>query len=289
VSVLNISGPTFLLVYAVLTAVVSLSIRQWIGSRENQPATRILRVRDPYEIAYLRGGVGELIQVVVLSLIRRNLLAPKTVTLETKESGATHSVSIPIERAILDACRTATQAATLQQNTSVQISTEAYRRALIESNLMPTEQMQRARNTVAAIAAAVLIGVALIKIVYAVAHGRGNIIFLIAFTAIAMFALYKIATARRTREGDEALRHLGTLFARVKRGPQPTSPDQLHEALLLAAVYGEYAVPGTAQLAWRKLFRRPSDQSGGSSCGSDGCGSSGCGGGGGGGCGGCGS
>jgi uncharacterized protein (TIGR04222 family) len=288
-SVLNIPGPTFLLVNAVLTVVVCLSIRQWIGSRESQPATRVLRVRDPYEIAYLRGGVGELIQVVALSLIRRNLLEPKTVTLETKESGATDPVSIPIEKAILGACRTATQAAMLQQNTSVQVSAEAYRRALIESNLMPTEQMQSTRNAVAAIAAAVLIGVALIKLVYAVAHGHANIIFLIAFAAIAMFALFKIATARRTREGDQALRHLGTLFARVKRGPRPTSPDQLHEALLLAAVYGDYAVPGMAQLTWRKLFRRPGDQSGGSSCGSDGCGSSGCGGGGGGGCGGCGS
>ena len=117
-SVLNIPGPTFLLVYAVLTVVVCLSIRQWIGSRESQPATRILRVRDPYEIAYLRGGVEELIQVVALSLIRRNLLEPKTVTLETKESGATDPVSIPIETAILGACRTATQAAMLQQNTS---------------------------------------------------------------------------------------------------------------------------------------------------------------------------
>jgi uncharacterized protein (TIGR04222 family) len=288
-SVLNIPGPTFLLVYAVLTVVVCLSFRQWIASRENQPATRILRVRDPYEIAYLRGGIGELVQVVALALIRRNLLEPKTVMLETRMSGATDAVSVPIERAILDACRTATLAAKLQQNTSAQVSSEAYRRALIESNLMPTWQMQSERNTLAAIAATVLIGVALIKIAYAVAHGHSNIIFLIAFTAIAMFALHKIATARRTRTGDQALQHLAALFARVKLGPRPTGPDQLHEALLLAAVYGDYAVPGMAPLTWRKLFRRPGDQSGSSSCGSNGCGSSGCGGGGGGGCGGCGS
>jgi uncharacterized protein (TIGR04222 family) len=286
---LNLPGPMFLLVYAVLTAAVCLSMREWIGSRENQPATRILRVRDPYEIAYLRGGAGELVQVAALSLVRRNLLEPKAVMLEIKERGATDDVSVPIERAILDACRTAAQAAKLQQNTSVQVSAEAYRRGLIEGNLMPTEQMQSERNRVAAIAAAVLIGVALVKILYAVAHGHSNIIFLIAFTAIAMFALYKIASVRRTRAGDQALQHLGTLFARVKRGPRPTSPDQLHEALLLAAVYGDYAVPGMAQLAWRKLFRQPGQQGGGSSCGSDGCGSSGCGGGGGGGCGGCGS
>jgi len=288
-NVLNIPGPTFLLVYAVLTAVVCLFVAQWIGGAENQPATRILRVRDPYEIAYLRGGVGELIQVAALSLIRRNLLEPKTVMLETKERVATDAASVPIERAILDACRSATRASMLQQNTSVQVSAEAYRRALTESNLMPTEQMQSERHRVAAIAAAVLIGVALVKILYAVAHGHTNIGGLIAFAAIATFALYKIATVRRTRAGDQALQNLGTLFARVKRGPRPTSPDQLHEALLLAAVYGDYAVPGMAPLTWRKLFQRPSDQSGGNNCGSSGCGSSGCGGGGGGGCGGCGS
>jgi uncharacterized protein (TIGR04222 family) len=252
---LNLPGPMFLLVYAVLTVAVCLSMREWIGSGERQPATRILRVRDPYEIAYLRGGAGELVQVAALSLIRRNLLEPKAVMLETKESGATDDVSVPIERAILDACRTATPAAKLQQNTAVQVSAEAYRRGLIEGNLMPTEQMQNERNRVAAIAAAVLIGVALVKILYAVAHGHSNIIFLIAFTAIAMFALYKIASVRRTREGDQALQHLGTLFARVKRGPRPTSPDQLHEALLLAAVYGDYAVPGMAQC--KRLAKSP--------------------------------
>jgi hypothetical protein len=94
---------------------------------------------------------------------------------------------------------------------------------------------------------------------------------------IAAIVLFKIAYDPRTADGDRALNHLDALFSRVKNGPRPVNPDQLNEALLLAAVYGDYAEPGTELTAWRKLFPVPnrnknSDGGGcGSSC-SGGCG-----------------
>jgi uncharacterized protein (TIGR04222 family) len=286
-TVLKLSGPTFLLVYAALAAAICLYIRRRIATAEAQSPARILRVRDPYEIAYLRGGIDELIQVAVLALLRRRLLEPVSAFIRTQGSGRTPG-STPIENAILDACRDAPPAAKLKQYDSIQAAAQTYRAALIDANLMPTPQMQGDRNSAASIAGAVLISVALAKIWYATAHGHRNVLALILFAVVAGVALFGLASAHRTRAGDQAVQHLKTLFARVKNGASPSLPDELHEALLLAAVYGDYAAAGVDQSTWRKLFPQRSDNRGGNGCGS-GCGSSGCGGGGGGGCGGCGS
>jgi uncharacterized protein (TIGR04222 family) len=285
-TILNMRGPTFLLVYAALAAAICLYLRRRIAMAEAQSPARILRVRDPYEIAYLRGGLAELIQVAVLSLIRRRLLEPVGPLLRTRGSAGGAAVSIPIEKEILETCRDAPPAVKLKQVHSIQAAAEIYRAALIDANLMPTEQMQSARNSAAAIAGAVLVSLALAKIWYATAHGHRNVAALIIFAVVAAVVLYAIAKAHRTRAGNEAVKHLKTLFERVKNGRSPSRPDELNEALLLAAVYGDYAAAGMEQSTWRKLFPRPSDNRGNNGCGS------GCGGGGGGcggGCGGCGS
>ena len=128
---------------------------------------------------------------------------------------------------------------------------------------------------------------ALLKIAHALSTGHSNVELLIGLAVIAAIVLFKIAYAPRTVHGDRALKHLDALFSRVKTGPRPVNPDQLDQALLLAAVYGDYAQPGAELTAWRRLFpvtssNKTSESGGcGSSCGS-GCG-------GGGGCGGCGS
>ena len=73
-TVLNMRGPTFLLVYAALAAAICLYLRRRIAMAESQSPARILRVRDHYEIAYLRNGLEGLIKVAVLGLIRNSNL-----------------------------------------------------------------------------------------------------------------------------------------------------------------------------------------------------------------------
>jgi uncharacterized protein (TIGR04222 family) len=284
-TVLTMRGPTFLLVYAALAAAICLYLRRRIATAEAQSPGRILRVRDPYEIAYLRGGLEELIQVAVLSLIRRRMLEPVGPLLRTRGSAGGAAVSLPIEKEILEICRDAPAAVKLKQVHSIAASAQTYRAALIDANLLPTAQMQGERNSAAAIAGVFLVGLALAKIWYATAHGHSNVAVLIIFASVAAVVVYAIANAHRTRAGDEAVKHLKTLFERVKNGPTPSRPDDLNEALLLAAVYGDYAAAGMEQSTWRKLFPQRSDNRSDNGCGS-GCGSSGCGGGGG--CGGCG-
>jgi uncharacterized protein (TIGR04222 family) len=285
-NVLEMRGPPFLLLYGA-AAIMGCAILWWsIRQREARASASPLRVRDPYEIAYLRGGIQELVKVVVLALLRRQLLLPAGDCLQAA-AGATRAATATIERTILITCRSPIPAKALAEFGTVKSAGKGYHLALADKHLMPDAAMLRARIAGAAIAFALLGGFAFLKIAHALDTGHSNIGLLVCLVVIAALVLFKIAYYPRTAAGDLALRHLGSLFSRVKSGPRPVHPDQLNEALLLAAVYGDYAQSGSELAVWRRLFPalNRDGNSGSGSCGS-GCGS-GCGGGGG--CGGCGS
>jgi uncharacterized protein (TIGR04222 family) len=281
-------GPQFLVFYAILSLGVYLWVRHAIATRESTFATPVPRLRDPYEIAYLRGGTPRLVEVAVLSLLRRRWLDVVAGNLRSRDSAGSAAPVAPIEAAILDACRSTRPAFLLASQTSVQVAAERYRLALAGRGLMPNEAANRARRRLAAAAILGLAGLAVAKITAALATGHRNVGFLILLGVAVAAVLWTITRKPRTTLGDETLTNLKSLFARVKTGPRPLGADQHHEALLLAAVFGEFAVAGMEPSGWKKLFPARSARGGGdggscSSCG----GGSGCGGGGG--CGGCGS
>jgi uncharacterized protein (TIGR04222 family) len=285
VNVLEMRGPTFLLLYGLVAIMTCIAVWGSIRQRETRAGASPLRIRDPYEIAYLRGGTQELVKVVTLALMRRGLIAPMGASLQATAAD-TAVAAADIERAVLATCRSATPAHLLAGYDNIRTAALRYHEALTDKHLMPDAVMLRARLTLAAVALASLGGFALAKIAHALYTGHSNIELLICLVVVSAVALFKIARHPRTADGDRALGHLDVLFGRVKRGPRPIRPDQLNEALLLAAVYGDYARPGAELSAWRRLFPDPKRNQN-SDGGSGGCGSSGCGGGGG--CGGCGS
>jgi uncharacterized protein (TIGR04222 family) len=277
-------GPQFLVLYAAVSLAVFAWVRFTIRERESAQSTGALRVRDPYEIAYLRGGLPQLVQVVVLSLIRRGLLEPRAGQLRAFDGGASNAISLPVERAVLDGCRGLTTAATLDRSAAVQAAAEPYRLALEANGLVPNDEMRAKRRRFATVATLGLLGFAAAKFLYALATGHRNVLLLVVSGVLVAILFSALAKDHRTRQGDETLRNLAALFSRVKRGPRPLEVARLHEALLLAAVFGDFSASGLESSAWRRLFpkRSDADNSGG------GCGSAGgCGGGGG--CGGCGS
>ncbi len=281
---LGMQGPQFLVLYAAVSLAAFVWMRWTIRERESTETSSALRVRDPYEIAYLRGGTPQLVQVVVLSLIRRGLLEARAGQLLKSDFGAADAVSLPVERAVLDGCRGPTTAATLDRSAAVQAAAERYRSALQANGLVPTDEMRGKRRRFAMKAMFVLLAFAVVKILYALATGHSNVLLLVISGVLVVILFSALAKDHRTQRGDEALRNLATLFSRVKRGPRPLEAERLHEALLLAAVFGDFSASGMETSAWRKLFpmRSNTNDSGcGSSC------RSGCGGGGG--CGGCGS
>jgi uncharacterized protein (TIGR04222 family) len=283
-------GPEFLALYIVLSTAVYIGLRVAIGGRESEPGSRTPHVRDPYTIAYLTGGTSQLVQVTALSLIRRKLLDVRAGELHARDGDAATAVTAPIERVLLESCQSARSAALLDRQASIQAVAESYRVALADSGLVPSDEMRSARKRLTRAAILALAALAAVKILYALATGHQNVAFLVLLAALAAIAISSIARDHRTRLGNETLQNLRTLFARVKREPRPLGPDQHHEALLLAAVFSDFAVPDMDPAAWRTLFPRAKDKKTGGGDGDSGCGSScgsGCGGGGG--CGGCGS
>jgi uncharacterized protein (TIGR04222 family) len=248
-------------------------------------APRALPLNDPYQIAWLRGGTPEAARIAVLSLIDRGLLTvggDNLVNLSPVQS----VVREPIERAILGRCaQSGTPATAVLDDPAVERACAPYRAQLERLQLMPDAAMRAARYRWFAIAAAILLGVALGKIVIAFGRGRYNVEFLIILTVIGLGVVWFLVRRRRTHLGNRMVNDLRRLFRALRRRAATIRPGSMtSDAMLLAAVFGISALPATGFADFLRVYKKAASSGGG--CGSS-CGS-GCGGGGGGGCGGCG-
>lgn len=298
---LNMRGPDFLALYA-LVAVLAYRLVAYIISRRERdnggPDPR--QLRDPYAIAYLRGGARELLRVVVLSLTLREKLILEGNKLMSAGAAAEADSAPPIELAVLRAAPLFITAAKLARTPQVQASIEDYRQELIRAQLLAGPETFRARLPVCLAVMAGLIALAGAKIYVALSTGHRNIDFLLVLTVVAVLSLLIPLCAKRTALGRRALEQLRALFGEHL----PLSSDASgvpSEAALLAAVFGVYALAGQKQKAWAQLWGVPPGGAGGagggvvftggdsgSSSGGSSCGGGGGGGGGGSGCGGCG-
>lgn len=277
----DLSGPSFLVFYIGVALVVIIGLKLVIDEAEGG-APRALPLNDPYQIAWLRGGTPEAARIAVLSLIDRGLLAVSGDNLVNLGS-AQSSVREPIERAILARCaQSGTPAAAFLDDPAVEGACASYRVRLERLQLMPDAAMRARRNRWLAIAIAILLGVALGKIVIAFGRGRYNVMFLIALTAIGLWVVWLLVRHPRTRLGNRMLKDLKRLFRALhQRAATIRSGAMTSDAMLLAAVFGISALPAPGFADFLRVYKKAVSSGGG-------CGS-GCGGGGGGGCGGCGS
>jgi uncharacterized protein (TIGR04222 family) len=280
----DLSGPSFLVFYICVALIVIIALKLVIDEAEGG-APRALPLSDPYQIAWLRGGTPEAARIAVLSLIDRGLLTVSGDNL-VNSSPAQPVVREPIENAILARCRPFGTAATaVLDDPGVERACASYRARLERLQLLPDAAMLARRYRWFAIAAAILLGIALGKIVIAFGRGRYNVEFLIILTAIGLGMVWFIVRRRRTRLGSRMLKDLQRLFKALRQRAATIHPGAMtSDAMLLAAVFGISALPATGFADFLRVYKKSASSGGG--CGSS-CGS-GCGGGGGGGCGGCG-
>jgi len=278
---LDLPGPQFLLFYASVGAVVLYAIWMMQNGSEGGDAPRV-DMSDPYVIAYLRGGAREAARVATISLVDRGVLVANDATLTpaTLKTGTL----VALEQAIVATLAHGGTMTDVFQAPRVDAACAAYVSMLARHGLIPDEAMRTARRRRLRIALAILLGLAVLKIVVALSRGRTNIIFLIilavAFTVIAAKLTFRLRTAR----GTAFLNDLRVLFARLRdRSGQLMPGTATTDVALLAAVFGVAALPAERFTYVRRLFPRANEHS---SCGTV----SSCGGGGGdgGGCGGCG-
>jgi uncharacterized protein (TIGR04222 family) len=290
-TLLTLRGPEFLALFIAICVVIYFLVSGAIAVGERTPGDAP-RIRDPYVIAYLRGGLEGLIRVVTLSLVLRGLLQLDAERLRTADPTEIDRANVPIEKVILAACRRRAALEQIQSTTGVRTVGEEYRRHLLDRDLIANEAMELRRRLVVLIGVAVVVSLAIAKIFVALNTGHTNILFLVIVTILATIILvHKLGNrGNRTRRGDAVLRDLSALFDTLKVRRGGLSATAVPELTLVAAVFGIYVLPGQDSRLWRKIFPEPatsdSSASSSSSCGSSGCGGGGCGGGG---CGGCGS
>jgi uncharacterized protein (TIGR04222 family) len=292
----DLRGPQYLAFYVVLTVATILAVRIARRMRESQvEGFHGSPLHDPYAIAFLRGGKNELVRVATVSLVDRGLLTVNHDRLQTTTAGRSASVRKPIERAVLDQCRSERAPHELFAAPYYE-GVHPIEEELVKMRLLPDATVKAARRSLFFAGAAVLLFFALVKIGVALSRGRTNVLFLVVLCIVALIALGASAFPRRTARGDTFLREVENLFRSLKlRAPQIQGGGATTELVMLTAVWGVSALP-RERFPWaRQLFPKADTSSSSSSCSSScgsssSCSSSSCGGGcGGGGCGGCGS
>lgn len=280
---LTMTGPQFLLFYATFAFIVYMAVRGAIAKAESSMPSNG-RVRDPYEIAFLRGGLNELVRVVALALNLRGLLQVAGHQLRPAEGAESRQLE-PIEREVLRQSRGVAKPSQIADGPGVQAAADRYRAKLTEQGLLADGQIRRLRGGPALVGIVVLLCLSGAKIHVATSTGHRNVGFLVILTALAVLLLATRVTRRRTGAGDLALANLSNLFRGLKQRRRSLAVGAESDATLLAAVYGGVAGSGVDASTWRRMFTRQ-DGSSSSSCSSSCGGGGGCGGGG---CGGCGS
>jgi uncharacterized protein (TIGR04222 family) len=285
----DLRGPEFLLFYLVLGTLVLALL--FILRRLTDPAGTVkVDMSDPYLIAFLRGGKNEVLRVATISLVHRKLLEVSGALVSVTSPKVAYSVRIPVEQQLLLYFANTSEGVSVFSDPRCSYAAESYSESLEQLGLLPNASIRARRSLLVGLALALLLGVAVIKILVALSRGRTNVGFLIVLAAMFGFAAAKVANPRLTVRGRAILNDLRFLFGPLNSRPSGSLGH--NDVALLAAVFGMNAVPLAVFPYARTLFPKAAASSG-SSCGT-GCGSSGgdsgsgCGGSCGGGCGGCG-
>ena len=293
------TGPSFLILYFALGYAVCYFVHQRIKRMESKNGHVLTdMVKDPYQIAFLRGGALEALQIASIVLIDRGLLRVEAEgnPLETVGAESIRYARHEIEREVLALyLNRQGRAFELGNHAESSPSCRAYAAMLAEHELLAGPLVRRRRNILVTCAWVVLLGTAAVKAVVALATGHYNLLFLALLSAVFFFYLREQRDRPETWSSINLLTDLRFLFQGLRGRPgRLSSGDGSSDLALLAAIFGIGALPFQSYPYVLDLYpvHRPladSKSDGGSSSGGDGGGGGGgssCGGGGG--CGGCG-
>jgi uncharacterized protein (TIGR04222 family) len=291
-ALVDMQGPTFLAFYAVVSAItlVALNLLLRIDSTGDRPPPVPTRP-DPYEIAYLRGGVGAVIQLAAYALKCGEMIEMQAGGRIARVSGLADPTN-PIEMRVLDEVGLGETASNLLSSRALRASLEGkcetFRQRLERQDLIATGSARARAYGLAVLAGAALVALAAWKIVVAEMRHHHNVGFLFAEAAVAVvLILVSVRIATRSPASQRGRAYLNRLKAAYSGHATALASstnrfDPVASGLALAAVgaLGFSALRGTSDEAFANEFNKNSG-SGGGSCSSGG-------GDGGGGCGGCG-
>jgi uncharacterized protein (TIGR04222 family) len=301
----SLSGPAFLLVYAFFAAAVIVVSRLQVTAADRSlmlPLPPVSAERDPFEVAYLRGGGNELLRYAIFEAIRRNVLrlAPPAKGKKRPDRIEAVAAELPPGEARLPLFDELVKFYA-QPHTTVELFASnlpataeafgaAHYAATLEAERFLTDATVRAASRrVAAYGAIALVLFAGLRLLEAFSRHHRNVGFLIVEAVVAVSVLAAVTrVGRLSRRGRAYLQRLQAAL-RPSAGLTAVAAGAAVLPIFVAAS-GMSALAGTEYAPVRQLFPRQAS-SGGCGAGGSGCGSSSgssCGGGGGCGGGGCG-
>jgi uncharacterized protein (TIGR04222 family) len=282
---MNVTGPVFLTLYLSLTFVVNIWLRFRFRSNESDGMLRQMDfAQDPYQIAFLRAGADEATKVAVVSLVDRGLLEESNGILQARRDDAGEFVRRPIEKAILQCFSISGNPDKATTDAQVLAACNDYETQLQQNGMLANNDVYRQRFKTFATVSAIMIGISVWRIAYALMHGKSNIWLLIFLTVICTIALYVPCRNRLTGMGEATLKRLKNLFNSLKqRAASVRSGGENQDAALLAALFGLATLPDANFPFVERLYPKPVSSSDSDSGSSSSDGGGGCGGG----CGGC--
>ncbi|BAY97646.1 hypothetical protein NIES37_15900 [Tolypothrix tenuis PCC 7101] len=293
-------GPNFLLLYG---SVISLTLfgcwKLVQDPTTNQPLPLIPSEPDPYEVAYFREGVLEVVKVAILSLIQKNYLQ---ITGEKISQTSEHENVLqlhPIEREVFFSYSTTPEAKSLWVIASkVVLYCDTFEGKLRNEQLLYAQEWQRWNYKVGLIAATIIFSLGGYKLLIALENNHHNVSLLIFMAVISIMCILWLSRmrSRLSYRGQVYLQQLQATFAQLKTKAKNSSFLSGFNYNLLVALFGVEALAGTEYDSYYKVFypatsrtssQRSNSSDSGCSSGSSCSGGSSCGGGCGGGCGGC--
>ena len=294
----TLNGTYFLIIYGFViffTLIILAFVKSQIDKTDSLNLPPIPAQIDPYEIAYLRGGINEVARSVVFSLMQKGFIELKTAgkTSEIKRVGNAASVSglNQIEQLALNWLGTSREAKEFFWANGLTAQLESYGQTfqarLENAQMLNGDDTRQSFAPMKWMAYFVIFGLGAYKLVAAISHGNHNVIFLIIFAIVGLLIAYTVAKLPRiTKLGKAYLDRLQLAFDNLKyqaqaayipngerQGAPQASFAGVDPLLLSVGVFGSAILAGTVFDSYNLAFSSAQNQTAamGSSC-SSGCG-----------------
>jgi uncharacterized protein (TIGR04222 family) len=288
--ILDLPGPDFLNVFG-LVVIVALAAA-WLVIRvadrtDRRPPPPVPENPDAMEVAYLQGGVNQVIRTLIYDLAQRGFVAlakgDRVVPLQRQPQPDELNA---LERIVLQAVQAKPKAREMFEDRALRSrlleELAPLRAKLAAEELTKPEAVKIWRRRAQVAGTLVIAGLALAKIYVAWRAGENvsYLIFLAIASVAALFALAYVATrAHASRRGHAYLDAMRLAYADRLReavghigSPGPEARAFGGASLFLIGLYGFSVLKGTTEAMFAESFKRGSE-SGGGDCGTS-CGGS---------------
>lgn len=287
---LALPGPDFLNIFGLVVIVVlaATAVAIHFADHTDRRPPLVPQSPDPIEVAFLQGGVNQVIRTLVYDLVQRGYaaLGKDDRILPTGRAPQPGELG-PLEARLLETIQLKPKAhnlfANVEQRHDLLRLLEPVRARLSAQDLIKPASVKAWRLRAQVVGTLILVAFAGAKVYVELTSGSGNVAYLVFLCIAAVLCLFALAyvmtrshASRRGRAFLEAMElayrpRLDHAVASLDTSAGASAFDGA--ALFMIGLYGFSVLKGTPEAAFADHFRRASGEDGGGNCGSS-CGGS---------------